>query len=105
MFDDSKNVKSSLNICQPQQLNKLKFSNAFDNLDDPSIEENNELQIKKDLKQTRHMMRFFNKHSKSEGCVNNTIIFIYILFNVIYCPVCIFRFKFRSIEFYERYHG
>lgn len=75
MFDDSKSDKSSFNICQPQ-LNKLKLTNSFDNLDDPSIEENNELQIKKDLKQTRHMLRFFNKHSKSEGCVNNTIIFI-----------------------------
>jgi len=85
MFDDSKNDKSSLNICQPQHLNKLKLTNSFDNLDDPSIEENNELQIKKDLKQTRHMMRFFNKHSKSEGCVNNKIIFIYIIHNLLYC--------------------
>jgi len=67
MFEDLKHDNSSLNICQPQQLNKLKLTNAFDNLNDPSIEENNELQIKKDLKQTKHMMRFFNKHSKSEG--------------------------------------
>lgn len=66
MFEDLKHDNSSLNICQPQQLNKLKLTNAFDNLNDPSIEENNELQIKKDLKQTKHMMRFFNKHSKSE---------------------------------------
>lgn len=79
MFDDSKNDKSSLNICQPQQSNKLKLTNVFDNLDDPSIEEDNELQIKKNLKQTRHMMRFFNKQSKSEGCVYNTILFMHIL--------------------------
>jgi len=74
MFNDSKNDNISLNICQPEQSNKLKLINAFDNLDDPSIEENSELQIKKDLKQTRHMMRFFNKHSKSEGCVYKTIL-------------------------------
>jgi len=80
IFDDSKNDKSSLNICQSQQLNKLKLTNAFDNLDDPSIEENNELQIKKDLKQTRHMMRFFNKYSKSEGCFY-IILFMYNVYN------------------------
>lgn len=105
MFDDSKSDKSSLNTSQSQQLNKFKLTNAFDNLDDPSIEENNELQIKKDLKQTRHMMRFFNKHSKSEGCFYNIILFMYILYNIIHCVVCVFRFKFRSIEFYERYYG
>jgi len=69
MFDNSKSEKSLLNTCRPQQLNKLKSVNAFDNFEDPSIEENNELQIKKDLKQTKHMMRFFNKYSKSEGCL------------------------------------
>eukprot|EP00102_Acyrthosiphon_pisum_P025003 XP_016662213.1 PREDICTED: protein ABHD18 [Acyrthosiphon pisum] len=79
------NVKSSLNICQPQQSNKLKLTNAFDNLDDPSIEEDDELQIKKNLKQTRHMMRFFNKYSKSESCVYNKILFMHILNNIMYC--------------------
>lgn len=85
MFDDSKNDNSYLNICQPEQSNKLKLTNTFDNLDDPLIEEDNELQIKKDLKQTRHMMRFFNKHSKSEGCVYKTILFMHILINIMCC--------------------
>lgn len=82
MFDGLKNNKSSKNTCEPQQLDKLKLTNknAFDNLDDPSIEENNKLQIKKDLKQIKHMMRFFNKQSKSEGYYN-TILFMRILIN------------------------
>lgn len=68
---DHLNDKSSLNICHSQKL-----INSFDNMNDPSIEKNNELQIKRDLKQTKLMMKFFNK-SENQGCIK-----IYYLYNI-----------------------
>lgn len=68
MFNDLKSDKKSLNTFHSQQLNTLKSTNSFNNIEDPTIEESNELQIKKDLKLLKHMMRFFNKQSKSQGC-------------------------------------
>lgn len=69
IFDHLKNDKISFNLNHSLDLNKFRLTNTSDNMDDPSIEQNNELQIKKDIKQTKHMMRFFNKQSKSQGCV------------------------------------
>ncbi|XP_025407461.1 protein ABHD18 [Sipha flava] len=66
MFDNLKNDKTSLNTFHSQKLNTLKSTNSFDNIKDLTIEESNELQIKKDLKLLKHMMRFFNKQSKSQ---------------------------------------
>lgn len=69
MFDHLKNDKMSFNLNHSMLLSKLRLTNSSDNMEDPSIEQNNELQIKKDIKQIKHMMRFFNKQSKSQGCV------------------------------------
>lgn len=69
MFNHLKNDKVSFNLNHSLELNKLRLTNSSDNMDDPSIEQNNELQITKDIKQTKHMMRFFNKQSKSQGCI------------------------------------
>lgn len=76
-FIKDMNTDSHLNI-QPNlmldhlndknSLNKFKLNNSFDNMNDPSIEQNNDLQIKRDLKQTKLMMRFFNK-SENQGCI------------------------------------
>ncbi|XP_050420564.1 protein ABHD18 [Adelges cooleyi] len=69
MFDTVKNKKAALKLYSSQQLENLKTTksfNSFDNLDDPTIEEHNKMQIKSDAKKMRHMMRFFNEQSKNE---------------------------------------
>lgn len=65
MFDNFENDKN--NVFSTNYSHKIKLTNSLD-MDDPSIEQNNELQIKRDLKQTKHMMRFFNKQS-SKGFI------------------------------------
>lgn len=62
------NDKNSLNKCHSQQMNTFTLKKSFDNMNDPSIEQYNDFQIKRDLKQTRLMMRIFNK-SENQGCV------------------------------------
>lgn len=69
MFDHLKDDKTSFDLNHSLQLNRLRLTNSSNNMDDPSIEQNNEFQIKRDIKQTKHMMRFFNKQSKSQGWV------------------------------------
>lgn len=81
MFDNLKNNKSSLNTFHSQQFNTLKLSDSFDNMKDPTIEQSNQLQIKKDLKLLKHMMRFFSKQSKSQGCIINVLLCLCMLFN------------------------
>jgi hypothetical protein len=76
MFDNLKNDKTSLNTFHSQKLNTLKSTNSFDNIKDLTIEESNELQIKKDLKLLKHMMRFFNKQSKSQGCIVHFLLYV-----------------------------
>lgn len=78
MFDNLKNDKTSLNTFHSRQLNTLKLTNPFDNMKDPTIEQSNELQIKKDLKLLKHMMRFFDRQSKNQGCLINCIMFVHV---------------------------
>lgn len=75
----SKHDKSSLNTSHIQQINNSSPNNRFDDTNDPLNEQNNELQIKKYLKQTIHMMKLFNKPSKSQGCIEIYYIMIYII--------------------------
>lgn len=52
-----------------QQLNKVKLTNSLNDMFDLTVKQNNELQIKRDLKLKNHMMKFFNKQSENQGCI------------------------------------
>ncbi|VVC43113.1 Hypothetical protein CINCED_3A019799 [Cinara cedri] len=69
MFENSEYNKSAINTCHSQQLNNSSSSSKFDDTDDSLIEQNNEFQIKKNLKSIKHIMQFFNTQSKSQGCI------------------------------------
>lgn len=78
----SKHDKSSLNSCHIRQINNSSPDNRFDDMNDPLIEQNNELQIKKYLKQRINMMKLFNKPSKSQGCIE---IYYILMYNILLC--------------------
>lgn len=63
MFDQSNNDTVSLNLYNSQQLNKLKFTNTFDDMG--SVKQNNDLQDK--LKQT-----------KRQSCIIVIYIYLYV---------------------------
>lgn len=72
MFDRSENDKNTSNLNSSQQLSSLKLSNIFNNMNNSSTEQNNELKIKKYFDQTKQMMGFVNKQSKSQGMFYNS---------------------------------
>lgn len=69
--DSHLNIQSNVlfDDLNSKQLSKLKLTNSLNDMIDPSIEQNNELQIKRDLKLKNHMMKFFDKLLENQGCI------------------------------------